>query len=388
MQRLVTLSFAAAGLVAAAFGCKNRDFNAQKEAGVETSHVTGEATGTRKHLLITPTGKRIFDKMVQWYQDQPDDAAMPAQCARNVSDVLLNTDGRFGRYCSVLIPEIKQQVTNAGGKVIILPPKDLAGIKSKLNASFPGGRIPTGAMVAGCYSGPTCEGEAGDGHIALVGDLNSDGAVQLYHNNWWRPENNGGVWLPGMVSRAMLNAGHKRQWMPTSWYRFTFANNQVSDLYSTLPQIDDLDPMAYSGRFPGDTRDGGRSVTVMIMVIPEILNELNAGNYQTDSTAGPAATCSADTATSRMCIDQDVDVFNGAGNKVGVAKPWEPVCRRNRTDAQGKELIYFPMPPSGEAWVPNGQANVCDCNMERLNACLRGNGGAIPCAKRECSRRR
>lgn len=235
----------------------------------EVSWISGKPTGSRKHYLLTPTGKQIFQASLDWYYTQPQYRAMPANCANNVSDVLENVKSDFKRYGSELIPamevKIKQAKAQLNGKSYpstqINLPRNEAGFIAAINKNFKGGKIPTGALLFGCLR-PDCTGEAGDGHIGIIGDLDDNGNVQIYHNNWYRPANNNGVWAKYMVSKDHLSRGIVRQWMPTPWMKLTYENDQLVKAKTVLPAIDDLDPYNY--------------YTTMI-VIPEIVAEVDQG---------------------------------------------------------------------------------------------------------------
>jgi hypothetical protein len=235
----------------------------------EVSWISGKPTGTRKHYRLTPTGKQIFQASLDWYYAQPKHRAMPANCALNVSDVLESVKSDFERYGSELIPAMESQIeratTSVNGKsyrsLTFKAPNNEADLVAKINQNFKDGKIPTGTMVFGCLK-PDCSGQAGDGHIGVVGDLDENGNLQLYHNNWYRPENNNGVWAKYMVSKDHLSRGLKRQWMPTPWLKLTYSENRLIGAKSVMPVIDDLDPYNYF---------------VTFMVIPEMVAELDQG---------------------------------------------------------------------------------------------------------------
>lgn len=254
------------GLVLMNNGCRTAIFSHSEE---KVDWISGKPTGTRKHLSITPTGEKIFLSAIDWYYRQPEHRAMPANCANNVSDVLVGVRNDFQRYRNELIPGVERQIQSSTavlnnktykGRVIKLP-RNEAEIVKVLNANFPNGKIPTGALIAGCLN-PDCSGKAGDGHIAIVGDLDEKGRVQVYHNNWFRPENTGGDWREFMVSQEHLKRGIKRQWMPTPWMKFGFQDEKLQSAKIVLPEIDDLDPYNYY---------------LSIYMIPEILAEIDQG---------------------------------------------------------------------------------------------------------------
>lgn len=218
--------------------------------------------------LITPTGERILASAKHWMKAQEKEAsrfAQPAQCAVNVSRVLEDAD--LTRYSSPLVPEMVERVRSAGGLVVKLP-KGKRAIAAVIEKTFHG-RIPVGTFVSGCLN-EDCSGEAGDGHISLVGDSDSSGQVQLYHNNWYRPDNEGGIWKPHMIPLAWYQKGFLRKWMPTPWLYLhrTPESGRVENISVILPAIDDLDPTNYF---------------VTLSVPREVLRELKKGQgVQTD----------------------------------------------------------------------------------------------------------
>jgi hypothetical protein len=270
----------------------------------EVSWITGKPTGTREHYLLTPTGKQIFQASLDWYYTQPEHRAMPANCAINVSDVLQNVRSDFKRFGNQLIPAMETQIARStaqlNGKTyrssIFNAPRSEASFVATINKNFKGGKIPTGTMVFGCLRSD-CSGQAGDGHIGIVGDLDEAGNLQLYHNNWYRPENNGGVWAKFMVSKDHLSRGIKRQWMPTPWLKLTYSGDKLVGAKSVLPAIDDLDPFNYFTTF---------------MVIPEIVGELDQG-----LTADPAVSERMDLSVKKAGMTCEVVSADGVMNVRG-----------------------------------------------------------------------
>jgi hypothetical protein len=219
--------------------------------------------------LITPTGEKIFAAIQQWETGQVAEAkkfAQPAMCASNASRVLEMAGIRS--YSSPLLPTMVNAVKKSGGLVIELP-KDRTAIAKKIASVF-GGRIPVGSFVSGCLRAD-CSGQAGDGHIALVGDIDSTGSIKIYHNNWYRPDNNPQrAWYPYMIPMEWYNLGFRRKWMSTPWvYLHRDASGLPQDINVRIPEIDDLDPTNYF-------------VTLTIPV--EIMNEVK--NNQGVSTDG------------------------------------------------------------------------------------------------------
>lgn len=199
---------------------------------------------TRSFALITPTGVKVMQSSLKWVKAQEleaDSYAQPAQCARNVSRVL--RDAGLSHYSSPLVDDLIWQIKQRGGEVISLP-KSRAAITSILNSKFKG-RLPVGTLIAGCLNAD-CSGQAGDGHVAIVGDRDAHGRWQAYHNNWYRPDNEGGVWKPHMIPVAWYQRGYLRKWMPTPWLSPQVDSNMRLQTFSvSLPAIDDLDPINY-----------------------------------------------------------------------------------------------------------------------------------------------
>lgn len=202
----------------------------------------------RKYELITPTGEILMAAALKWQieQEKPANAkiyAQPAQCAQNISKVM--SLAGFPNYTSPLVPGLVAAIKSKGGLIVPLP-KDSAAIAEVIAKTFDN-KIPTGTLVGGCLY-KNCTGNAGDGHIAMVGDLDSNGAVKLYHNNWYRPENENGVWKPQMIPLSWYNRGFKRKFMSTSWMNIFRDPPRVGTAYDVsieVPAIDDLDPTNY-----------------------------------------------------------------------------------------------------------------------------------------------
>lgn len=231
-------------------GCKQRSHNdselSPSEAPVQslTGNPESYFPNTRFHL-ITPTGAKIFAAMKDWEKGQlsrADYFAQPAMCATNASRVL-EMAGVTG-YSSPLLIDMVNGVKKRGGIVIQLP-KDPKAIAAKIKTVF-GGRIPVGSFVSGCLRAD-CSGEAGDGHIALVGDIDDSGYIKIYHNNWYRPDNDPQrIWRNYMIPMDWYNKGYRRLWMPTPWiYLKRDAAGLPENLLVKIPAIDDLDPTNY-----------------------------------------------------------------------------------------------------------------------------------------------
>lgn len=214
--------------------------------------------------LMTELGAQILEESRIWEAEQlteADEYAQPRMCAHNVSRVLEMSG--LPAYSDYLVPHMINAVKARGGLVTQLDTRDKQGFISSLNQLFDG-HIPVGALVNGCLY-RDCSGEGGDGHIAIMGHTDSDGVVYLYHNNWYRPDNEGGERKPYMVSEAYYDEYNlRRQWMATPWIRVHRDTNtkKIVEVEGLLPAIDDLDP--YTGFF------------LTVSVMPELLKELDA----------------------------------------------------------------------------------------------------------------
>lgn len=232
-----------------------------------TPRATPEDLGTLyKFDMLTPTGDRIFRNCILWESIQIDhpDYPNPRMCASNVSKVMRMSD--LPQYSNAGVGELLKTVVDNGGRFIKLP-KDKYEIIQKLNTYVYNGNLPVGTIIGGCLYSDCFEGREGQRHSAIVADIDNNGVVYLYHNNWYRPENEGGVWKPNMVSKMFLNLGFLRQWMTTPWLKIIRDpnNGKIVDITSMLPQIDDLDPFQY----------------YLTLAIPkEITDEISAGEYR------------------------------------------------------------------------------------------------------------
>lgn len=220
---------------------------------VAVSRTLGETTPSpqsagRRYDQITETGLKLMDASLLWLREQelPANArsyAQPAQCARNISKVFQLAG--LGHYSSPLVPELVAQIRRKGGLVVPLPRSSEAS--AQVLATKFRGHVPAGTLVAGCLRA-NCSGQAGDGHIAMVGDLTESGALKAYHNNWYRPDNEGGVWKEHMIPLDWYNRGYRRKYMPTPWITIVRAgasDTEPVDIRVEVPAIDDLDPTNY-----------------------------------------------------------------------------------------------------------------------------------------------
>jgi hypothetical protein len=195
---------------------------------------------------LTPTGETIFRSALTWMDEQENhpEYPKPRMCANNVSHVL-EMSGITG-YSAEAVVNLIGNVAASGIEVRL--PRDEAGMIPELSGLW-GGRIPAGSLVAGCLRA-SCWVSPGDAHVGIVGDVDADGNILVYHNNWYRPDNNGGVWVEHMVSREhYYERGWRRQWMPTPWIKLVRdETGSIVGVESALPAVDDLDPRQYSVR--------------------------------------------------------------------------------------------------------------------------------------------
>ncbi len=301
-------------LLVSAVACK-RTFN--DEAGVKhAGELKFNTTGPWKIEYSTPLGMKLFKEAIGWIDDQPNSRAQPANCAYNVSDVYENAgfDGQVYRtVSSPLVLGMMEKAEAKGGKVLRFRTKSKADFIRVVNQEL-GGKIPVGAMIAGCEN-TTCDGTAGAGHIAMLGDVDANGYVQVYHNNWYRPDNEGGRWKPHMISKAHYNHGDKRQWMPTPWLKLIRNNpsnpDLITDVVSAFPSqhgIDDLDPFTYYG---------------FIGIAGEMWNEIQQGKLTRGTVGG------GDTGA---CTSPSLSAFSTHGREVSLSHgEYSP---RSRVDAQ------------------------------------------------------
>jgi hypothetical protein len=307
-------------LLASAVACK-RTYN--DNAGVKhAGELRFNTSGPWKIEYSTPLGMKLFKEAISWIDEQPDSRAQPANCAYNVSDVYENAgfDGNvYKTYSNPLVLGMIDKAEAKGGKVLRFRTKSKADFIRVVNQEL-GGKIPLGAMIAGCEN-TTCDGTAGAGHIAMLGDVDANGYLQVYHNNWYRPDNEGGRWMPHMISRAHYNHGDKRQWMPTPWLKVIRNNPSNPDLitdvvaaYPSLHGIDDLDPFTYYG---------------FIGIAGEMWNEIREGKLIRGTTGGGGGNSGGG---SSACTSPDMSVFNGHGREVSFSHgEYSP---RSKVDAQ------------------------------------------------------
>lgn len=255
-------------LVFSLVACTDGDLDTQNENSESKSIQFNPANETlyvdTSFGLSSPLGDKILQQSQQWESQQVEESeefAQPRMCAHNVSRVL--DDIGLPYYGDYLVPNMVSTVELRGGLVARLDNYDKQGFINSLNSLF-GGHLPIGTLVNGCLYAD-CSGEGGDGHIAILGETDEQGIVYLYHNNWYRPDNEGGERKEHMVSTYYYDElGLRRQWMKTPWIRVHRSkdNNEIIDVEGLLPEIDDLDP--YTGFF------------ITVSIIPELLEEFES----------------------------------------------------------------------------------------------------------------
>ncbi len=208
---------------------------------------------------LTSTSTRIV-KAARWWmkvQEKSRRYPMPRMCASNVAKVLFLA-GLYG-YDQEGVRALIGSVRQAGGRVVKLPDSE-AAMPAALSA-IDGGKLPAGTLVAGMHVSLS---RPGDQHIGIVGHTDPDGTVWLYHNNWYRPENEGGARRPFMVSEQNLARGFPRQWMATPWLRLTRdTGGRLVSVQALMPRLDDMNPY-------------DPSYDITLAILPEVASELRA----------------------------------------------------------------------------------------------------------------
>lgn len=255
--------------------CKKRFFNSGYAEDSDFTDIK-DVEFDRNQLLqrwrfdrITPTGEKIMAAALEWRRGQEFEAqryAKPAQCANNVSRVLEMAG--LTSYSSPLLMDMVNYARRRGGLVIELP-KQTRTIAKLIEENF-AGALPVGTLISGCLN-RDCSGDAGDGHISVVGHVDSNDHLHLWHNNWYRPENR--PWRTHMIPLDWYQSGYLRKWMSTPWIsRVRNEIGQLANVGVVIPEIDDLDPTNYY---------------VTLTIIPEILAEMKKGlDLRTDGEGG------------------------------------------------------------------------------------------------------
>lgn len=206
---------------------------------------------------LTPTSTSIMRASRWWMEAQDESPRYPKarMCASNVSKVLfLAGITAFDQEgVRALIADVKDR-----GGVVHRMPQTAEAFATTL-ATIDGGHLPAGTIVAGMNVNTSAPG---DQHIGFVGHSDSDGTVWIYHNNWYRPENENGRRKPFMVSEENLRRGFPRQWMATPWIKIERdAAGAITRVTSLLPAVDDMDPFNPTFR-------------VTLAILPQVAREL------------------------------------------------------------------------------------------------------------------
>lgn len=271
-RRFAVASLLALGVLALALpGCAADDGAGPGEAAVEEEPLTSvtqadvsaaQATSLNgfSYDSLTPTTTKIM-KASRWWmgkQDRESRYPRPRMCASNVSKVLFLSS--ITKIDQEGVRNLIADVRNVGGRVLKMP-QDRASFAEKINA-LANGAIPAGTIVAGMSIHSS---NPGDQHVGFIGHQDPDGTIWIYHNNWYRPANEGGQRKPHMVSDANLSRGFERQWMATPWIKVTRdPNGRVIRAVSLLPAIDDMDPF-------------NPNFQVTLAILPEVVQELESG---------------------------------------------------------------------------------------------------------------
>jgi hypothetical protein len=252
-----------------AIGCAAETQPTEPEVGENEEPLTrvteSEQRAAQAHGLdgltfqrLTPTSTKILSATRYWLEAQDEDTRYPKprMCATNVSKVLFL--GGITRYDQEGVRVMLKDVGNAGGLLVKLP-QNKAQLIASLNTTFNGGIIPAGTLVAGLNVHTS---QPGDQHIGIIGNVDANGTIWIYHNNWYRPDNEGGVRKPFMISDSNIRRGFMRQWMATPWLTLKRdAAGKIIDATSALPALDDMDPM-------------NANYQVTLAILPEVKREL------------------------------------------------------------------------------------------------------------------
>ena len=225
--------------------------------------------------VLTQHGLKTFKRMREYIAihqsiDSSDSNAIGFAeinaCAMNVDQVLWKPDlSSLNSYTNLThLDDLAGVIKRNGGIVVELPkagsPYTVSGADDpliqffnqqteaakRLPQGFFASGVPPGIVVLGYHD--TKQGPA-SGHSAIVGDVDKNGTVMVYHNNWYRPESDKyGKRYRFMIRIASMYHGHQkvRDWMPTPWLWFgrdRVDNQLINQIKSITPAVDDLDPL-------------------------------------------------------------------------------------------------------------------------------------------------
>lgn len=269
------LKISTLSLVTLLTACQQRTFNQSETLDTELDAVE-PVNFDRQQLLskhrferITPTGEKIFAAARAWEKLQEAQAsvyAQPFQSANNVSRVLEMAG--LPDYSAPQVWALIDSIKRRGGMVIQFP-KD-SRFSARIIEDHFEGALPVGTLISACVSG-SCAGAPEEMHLSLVGSVDSAHNLQLWHNNWFRPENR--LWRKYMIPLAWYQAGFPRKWMSTPWLsQIHNSQGKLDDLRGVVPELIELDPS---------------TSLLTAIIVPEILKELR--EYQAVMTDGLGA---------------------------------------------------------------------------------------------------
>lgn len=261
-NRLFALVFVGFSALTACSGTTDSGAEATEEPLTQVSDAQREAAqsedlGDLHFDHLTPTTTKMMRASRFWMHEQSKESKYPRprMCASNVSKVLFMSD--VTRYDQQGVRALLADVSAAKGRVTKLP-RTRRDLVAALNA-LDHGHLPAGMLVAGMN---VHSSNPGDQHVGILGHEDADGTVWVYHNNWYRPENEGGRRLPFMVSEENLKRGFLRQWMATPWLKITRdASGLITDAQVLIPAIDDMNPLH-------------PDYQVTVAILPEVAREL------------------------------------------------------------------------------------------------------------------
>jgi hypothetical protein len=276
--------------LAAAFavGCSSASSETGDDQNATSANTKNVDISAFDFDLPTPSGKRLFQSMVFWTENQTDNFAVSLGCAKNVSHVFgLTLDVKGASAISPLQSAPNQRVEallarakSTGAKVVVMP-KDLDNplnptpFIAKLN-EIHNGRIPVGTIITGCTQ-IGCTGAGGDNHAGMIGETDDDGVLWIYHNNWTRPDDWddhpddeslwGPEWEENMVPKENLRRGLARKFMKTPWIKVTRGpDGLIETLESLNPDLDDLFAV-------GDANNADDAMFHIHLVIPKVIED-------------------------------------------------------------------------------------------------------------------
>ena len=228
--------------------------NAQQLLSAIEEHQVDEDLQDYAFSLITPHGKKIFQRVREYINTQQlttfRQLAQPLECSRNVAHVI--SEKSLGSNSDALrAPQSIAGLQNHLCSTLKSSCLEYAGSSNQsdflefLKKHFSTG-IPTGTVILGLHK--TKRGGF-SGHSAIVGDKDHHGHLMLYHNNWYRPGSlNAGL---GEILRRhymvpveqFYSQKRPNSWMATPWVKLIYDGEGNISGYERTPlkEIDDLD---------------------------------------------------------------------------------------------------------------------------------------------------